>query len=102
MDPDNPRPRDRSDPRSLTRVQHWVMSTLVVSLILHLAGGLVLGAYVMDDDRLDGRIGLVAIAGVLGFLSVVAALAIHGRHLVSWWLVAGLLPALVFVWIVFG
>lgn len=102
MDLDNPRPSDRSDAGSLTRVQQWVLSTLVVSLILHLAGGLVLGAYFMDDDRLDGRIGLVGIAGVLGFIAVVVALAIHRRHLVSWWLIVGIVPVLAFVWIVFG
>ncbi len=99
MDPADLRPRSHTESVSLTRVQQWVMSTLVASLILHLAGGLVIGAYV--TDRQDARVGLVVIAGVLGFLAVVAALVIHRIALLSWWLVLGVVPGLLGAWVVF-
>lgn len=100
MDPADLRPRSRTESASLTRVQQWVMSTLVASLILHLAAGLVIGAYV--TDRPDARVGLVVIAGILGFLAMVAALVIHRIALPSWWLVLGIVPGLVGAWVVFG
>jgi hypothetical protein len=102
MDPADLRPRTRSESVALTRVQQWVMSTLVASLILHLAAGLVVGAYMLDDDRLDARVGLVVIAGILGFLAVVAALVIHRHTMPTWWLLAGVIPGLVAAWVVFG
>ena len=40
MDPDNPRPAP-SGSMSLSQVQKWVMSVLVVTTILHLVVGLV-------------------------------------------------------------
>lgn len=100
MDPNDLHPRSRTESASLTRVQQWVMSTLVASLILHLAAGLVIGAYV--SDRPDARVGLVVIAGVLGFLAVVAALVIHQVALPSWWLLLGVVPGLLGAAIVFG
>jgi len=100
MDPNDLHPRSRTESASLTRVQQWVMSTLVASLILHLAAGLVIGAYV--SDRPDARVGLVVIAGVLGLLAVVAALLIHQVALPSWWLLLGVVPGLVGAAIVFG
>ncbi len=102
MDPANPQPRYQSTSTSLTRVQQWVMSTLVASLILHLGAGLVIAAAVMGADRQDARIGLVVIAGILGFLAVVAALAIHKAKLPNWWLLLGPVPGLIGAWIVFG
>jgi len=100
MDPNDLHPRSRTESASLTRVQQWVMSTLVASLMLHLAAGLVIGAYV--SDRPDARVGLVVIAGILGFLAVLAALVIHRVSLPSWWLLLGVVPGLVGAVIVFG
>jgi hypothetical protein len=102
LDPADLRPRTRAESAALTRVQQWVLSTLVASLILHLAGGLVVAAYLLDEDRLDARIGLVVIAGILGFLAVVAALVIHRHKQPTWWLLAGVVPGLVAAWVVFG
>jgi len=99
MDPDHLPPRSRAESASLTRVQHWVMSTLVASLILHLAAGLVIGAYV--SDRPDARVGLVVIAGILGFIAMVAVLVIHQVSLLSWWLVLGVVPGIVGALVVF-
>lgn len=90
MDPDNPR-RPSSGGMSLTQVQKWVMSSLAVTTILHLAVGLILAAAVVDEARTDARVGLLVIAGAFGVLAVVAGLAIHGRRLVSPWLLLGLL-----------
>ena len=102
MDPADLRPRTRAESAALTRVQQWVLSTLVASLILHLAAGLAVGAYLLDEDRLDARIGLVVIAGILGFLAVVAALVIHRHKMPTWWLLAGAVPGPVAAWVVFG
>jgi len=80
---------------SLGRVQRWVISTLAVTTILHLAVGLVVAAMFIDDSRLDSRIGLLCIAGAFGVISVLAGLAIHGQRLLSPWLLLGPLPAVV-------
>lgn len=94
LDLDNPQPR-RADPMSLGQVQKWVMSTLALLTIFHFAGGLALAAAMLPDGRLDGRIMLNVLAGFSGVAGIVAALAIHQRRLLSPWLLAGLLPALV-------
>lgn len=92
-------PRQRTDAMSLSQVQRWVISTLVVSTILHLAAGLVLAA--MYVDTLDAQIGLVAIAGAFGVISVVVALMIHQKNPLSPWLALGVLPAVVGAVVVF-
>lgn len=99
MDPNDLHARTRTESASLTRVQQWVMSTLVASLILHLAAGLVIGAYVAD--RPDARVGLVVIAAILGFIAMAAALVIHRVSLLSWWLLLGAIPGIVGALIVF-
>ncbi|QBX56125.1 hypothetical protein EXE58_12055 [Nocardioides seonyuensis] len=97
MDPDAPRPaRDQArEDRSLSRVQRWVMSVLAVTTIGHLAGGIVLAALTIDDPQPGARVGLCVIAGAFGVLAVVVGLAIHGRRLLSPWLLVGLLPTVV-------
>ncbi len=84
--------------RSLSKVQQWVMSVLTVSTIFHLAGGLVLAAVTMDNPRPGARLGLCLIAGAFGVLGVIAGRAIHRKPLLSWWLIAGLLPTVIGVW----
>ncbi|MBY9074095.1 hypothetical protein K1X13_04580 [Nocardioides sp. WL0053] len=100
MTPGAPR-QQRADSMSLSRVQKWVMSTLAVTTIGHLAAGLVLAAMYVDEDRLDARIGLLVIAGAFGVISVVVALLIHGRKPLSPWLALGLLPTAVGAFLVF-
>jgi hypothetical protein len=78
------------------------MSALAVTTILHMSGGLVLAAYFIDEDRPDARIGLDVIAGAFGVMAVAAARAIHGKPIVSWWLLLGFAPALVGAWLMFA
>ncbi len=100
MDPANPvRP---VDDRSLTHVQRWVTSTLAVLTIAHLAAGLVLAALETPTSATAARIGLTVIAGAFGVLAVTAGLAIHRRRVLSPWLVLGLLPTVVGLWLAFA
>ena len=84
---------------SLSQVQKWVMSTLAVSTILHLAAGLVLAATYVDT--LDAKIGLLVIAGAFGVIAVAVGLMIHQRRPLTPWLALGVLPALVGAYVVF-
>lgn len=90
MTPGRPRPKQRYS-TSTTSVQRWVMSSLTAVTILHLSAGLVVAA--LFSSRLDSQIGLLVIAAAFGIIAFAAALAIHKRSLVSWWLLPGLLPA---------
>jgi len=85
---------------SVTSVQRWVMSTLVAITILHLSAGLVVAAYF--SARVDSQVGLLVISAVFGVIAFVAALLIHRRRLLSWWLLPGLVPALVGAVLMFG
>jgi hypothetical protein len=102
MDPANPQRRVTSRPgMSLTTVQMWVMSVLVVSTMLHFAGGLVLAAFYVDDDRTDAQVGLLVLAGIFGVLSVLAGALIHRKRPLNPWLPLGVLPAVVGAYFLF-
>lgn len=88
------------DARDLARVQKWVMSTLAVTTILHLAVGLVVAAVMLDGPP-SSRAGLAVIAGVFGAMAVAAGLAIHGRRVLSPWLLLGVIPTAVGLWLTF-
>jgi hypothetical protein len=92
-------PRQRTDSMSLGTVQKWVLSTLAVSTIFHLAAGLVVAALYVTD--LDSKIGLLAISGAFGVIAIAVGLMIHRKHPVSPWLVLGLLPPAVGAFLVF-
>lgn len=94
MDPHAP-VRDQYGSPGTTRVQTWVMSTLVVTTILHMAGGLLVAAWFIDAADTVPRVGLSVIAGAFGVMAVGAGLAIHKRPLLSPWLLLGLLPTVV-------
>jgi hypothetical protein len=85
---------------SLTNVQRWVMSSLITTTILHLAVGLVVAAYFAPS--LDARIGLLVISAAFGLIAFEAALLIHQHRPLSFWLLPGLLPALVGAYLLFG
>jgi hypothetical protein len=102
LDPDDlGRPRDLAAERqSLTRVQQWVMSALAVTTILHMSAGLVLAAHFLPAERGDGaRIGLDVIAAIFGVLAVATGRAIHRRSVLSPWLLLGVLPGVLGVWL---
>ena len=100
MDPNAPRQvRDPKAEQRLTRVQQWVMSALAVTTILHLSAGLVIAAVVLDDPSPGARVGLSIIAGAFGALAVAAARGIHQKPIVSWWLLLGLLPTAVGIYL---
>lgn len=104
MDPDRPRPaRDpHAEDRGLTKVQQWVMSTLAVTTLLHLSAGVIVAGMAESDPARSAQIGLSIIAGAIGVMAVVAALAIHGRPLLSPWLLLGPLPTAVGLWLIVG
>jgi len=98
MDPDNPiRP---VNDKSLTRVKQWVASVLVVFTVAHLAVGLVIGAVAIDPVYQSSRIGLCVIAAAFGVLGLAGGFLIHRRSPFTPWLILGILPAAVGLWIV--
>ncbi|CAM3246934.1 hypothetical protein NODU109028_06450 [Nocardioides dubius] len=99
MDPNNP-VRPRND-KSLTHVQQWVMSSITVTTLAHLAAGVILAALATPASATSARIGLNVIAGAFGVIGVAAGLAIHRRSVLSPWLLLGLLPTAVGLWLAF-
>ena len=100
MDPNAPRPvRDPKAEHRLTRVQQWVMSVLAVTTILHMSAGLIIAAVVLDDPSPGARVGLSIIAGAFGALAVAAGRGIHQKPILSWWLLLGLVPTAVGIWL---
>jgi hypothetical protein len=84
---------------SLGRVQKWVLSTLAVSTIFHLAAGLVVAALYVDT--LDAQIGLLAISGAFGVIAIAVGVLIHQRSPLTPWLALGLIPPAVGAFLVF-
>lgn len=89
--PPPPRPAREAQER-LTRVQQWVMSALIVTTAVHLAGGLIVAA-VAIDDHLEARVGLVVIAAIVGVLGMVMGMVIHQKKPYHPLILLGLLPA---------
>ena len=90
------------DARDLARVQRWVMSVLAVTTIVHLVAGLVVAAVMLDDAPDSSRIGLNVIAGIFAAGAVAAARAIHGKRILSPWLLLGVVPTAIGLWLVFA
>lgn len=104
MDPDAPRrPRNvAAEQRRLTTVQRWVMSVLVVTTILHLSFGVVVAAMFLPRPVLSAQIGLNVIAAAFGVMAVAAGLLIHGRRPLSPWLLLGVIPGVIGIWLTLG
>ena len=101
MTPGQPRPQPaRGMSMSLTSVQRWVMSTLIVSTGLHMAAGLVFAARYVDET--SSTVGLLVISGALGLLTMAAGLLVHRSRLVNPWMLVGLLPPLAGAWWIFS
>lgn len=100
MDPDNPvRPVNN---KALTNVQRWVLSVLAVFTIAHLSVGMVLAAVITEHNATAARIGLNVIAGVFGLIAIAVGFAIHRKSPLTPWLVIGLIPMIVGLWITLG
>jgi hypothetical protein len=85
---------------SLSAVQRWVMSTLAVSTLLHMAVGLVFAAYYVDER--SSKIGLLVISGAFGLFSMASGLVIHRKSVVHPMMLLGLVPPLAGAWLIFG
>ena len=93
MTPGAPRPAPRPNAMSTVQVQKWVVTVLLVVVVGHLAEALVIFALMAPKDHPASRIGLLIIASVVGLLGAGGVRAVHGRRLVSPWLLLGLIPA---------
>lgn len=80
---------------STAKVQKWVATVLAVAILGHLAEALVIFALMAPSDRPSSRIGLLVIAGIVGVLAAGGVRAIHERRILSCWLLLGLTPALI-------
>jgi uncharacterized membrane protein YfcA len=103
MDPNNltPQVRRTSGSMSIDTVQKWVLSVLAAATIAHLGFGLVVAAMYVDDSRTDARIGLNVLAAAFCVLAVVVFRAIHQLKPVSVWLLLGVLPGIIGLWLTF-
>ena len=68
------------------------MSVLAVTTILHLSGGMVVAAAMLDDSPTSSKVGLSVIAGIFAAMAVATGRAIHGARVLSPWLLLGLAP----------
>lgn len=104
MDPDNPVREVKSAATGsmhLEPVQKWVLSILAATTIAHLAAGLVIAAMYVDDDRAGAQVGLNVVAGAFGVIAVVVFRTIHQLKPISAWLLLGLIPTVVGLWLTF-
>jgi len=95
LDPANPRPAASTSGMSLTSVQRWVMSSLAVTTVGHLAVGIVIAAAYVGDERPGADVGLLGVAALLGMLGVAVGFLIHERSAFTPWVLLGLLPAVI-------
>ena len=90
------------DARDLARVQRWVMSVLAVTTIVHLVVGLVVAAVMLDDAPDSSRIGLNVIAGIFAAGAVAAGLRDPRQAHRLPWLLLGVVPTAIGLWLVFA
>lgn len=80
------------------RVQRWVMSAVLVTVLFIFGAGLtILGQ--TQPDKHGSRVGLMAIAGVIGLIAILGVRVLHAKSLLTPWLVAAVIPAGVGWWI---
>jgi hypothetical protein len=81
----------------ITRVQQWVASALVLVIGLTPAIALALVSVWMSEEAgmHDNAVGLWVMSSVWGVATIAGALLIHRRAVLSFWLLAGLVPAAV-------
>lgn len=86
---------------SITTVQRWIMSSLALVTVEHLAAGIVIAAVFTDSSQPGNRIGLLVVATALATGGLVAFRLIHQKPPLSPWLALALLPATVGAWLCF-
>ncbi|WP_242665102.1 MULTISPECIES: hypothetical protein [unclassified Nocardioides] len=104
MDPSNPRREVKSAASGsmhLEPVQKWVLSILAAVTIAHLAAGLVIAAIYVDPDRTGAQVGLNVLAGAFGVIAVAVFRAIHQMKPLTPWLLLGVTPTVVGLWLTF-
>lgn len=99
FDAPRPAPSEQRGSWSLTRVQRWVASTLIVTTALHMAAGASLAAMTLQIPMRSAQIGLNIIAIIFGVLGVAAGLAVHKHKILCWWLLLGALPGVIGMWL---
>ena len=83
----------------IERVQKWVMSTLLMVTSFIFAGGLCFLAG--SVDRAGAEPGLLTIAGFVGVIALIGVRIINQKRIVSPWLLLGLLPTAIGVWVLY-
>ena len=106
IDPSQPRTRPTGEERRLeqarlNRVREWVTSALAVTTVFHLSVGLSIAAIFMNDDKVAAKIGLNVIGAILLIAGIGGARVIHHKRPLSAWLVLGVVPALVGLYLSF-
>lgn len=84
----------------VVRVQRWVASALLLTTMTLFASGLALLSLSVED-RGGSRVGLMVIAAVVGVGAMVGVRVINQKSWLTPWLVLGLLPASVAVYVAF-
>ena len=82
---------------SIGQVQKWVLSVLATTTILHLSGGFFVAAWSVGDDR-AARIGITVVAVATWAMGIAVGLGIHGKRILSGWLLLGWAPSFLIAW----
>ncbi len=98
MEPQTTSP-DPASGMSITKVQQWILSVLAFTVIEHFAFGLAFAGIFAEDQ--DARVGLNVLAGITGVFAVAAFRALHGKPILSAWLLLGPLPGVIGAWLTF-
>ncbi len=84
-------------------MQRWVASTLALTVAYVWSSGMVLGAlYTIDQGRTDAQIGILVMAAIIGVAAIVGVRVINELSFLTPWVLAGLIPAAVGVWVLSG
>ena len=81
----------------ITKVQQWVATALVLVVGMTPAIALAMVSVMMNDEQgmHDNAVGLWVMSPIWGVATIVGALLIHRRRVLSPWLLLGLVPAAV-------
>jgi hypothetical protein len=85
----------------ITRVQRWVASSLTLTVAYVWAGGMVILALSsgFDQTRESAQIMIFVMAGIIGVGAIVGVRLINALPWTTPWLLVGLLPTAVGLWV---